>query len=179
MRFHREPPFTHVTPAATAVVLVNLGTPDAPPAAALSHYLKLYLSDTRVVEIPKAVWWFILNGIILPFRSKQSAHKYAAIWTKEGSPLKVHTERQALLLQGYLGERGHQVRIAYAMRYGNPSVPEVLAKLKSEDCDRILIVPAYPQYSGTTFASIFVAGGGGGGGGRGGPGRRGGGHGRD
>jgi len=157
MRFHREPPFTHVTPAATAVVLVNLGTPDAPTAAALRPYLKQFLSDPRVVEIPKAVWWFILNGIILPFRSKQSAHKYAAIWTKEGSPLKVHTERQALLLQGYLGERGHQVRIAYAMRYGNPSVPEVLAKLKSEDCDRILIVPAYPQYSGTTTASIFDA----------------------
>ena len=155
MRFHREPPFAHVTPAGVAVVLVNLGTPDAPTAAALRPYLKQFLSDPRVVEIPKAVWWFILNGIILPFRSKQSARKYASIWTKEGSPLKVHTEKQAMLLQGCLGERGHRIRVTYAMRYGSPSIPEVLHRLKSEGCDRILIIPAYPQYSGTTTASIF------------------------
>lgn len=157
MRFHREPPYKHVTPASAAVLLVNLGTPDAPTPAALRPYLKQFLSDPRVVEIPKALWWFILNGIILPFRSKRSAHKYASIWSKDGSPLKVHTEKQAVLLQGYLGERGHRVRVAYAMRYGSPSLPQVLAGLKSEGCDRILVVPAYPQYSGTTTASIFDA----------------------
>jgi ferrochelatase len=157
MRFNQEPSYTHVTPAKTAVVLVNLGTPDAPTAAAVRPYLKQFLSDPRVVEIPKAVWWFILHGIILPFRSKKSAQKYASIWTREGSPLKVHTEKQAVLLRGYLGERGHDVQVAYAMRYGNPALPQVLEKLKADGCDRILILPAYPQYSGTTTASTFDA----------------------
>ena len=141
----------------TAIVLVNLGTPDAPTAGAVRPYLKQFLSDPRVVEIPRAVWWFILNGAILPFRSKQSAHKYAAIWTKEGSPLLVHTVRQATLLRGALGERGHDVDVVAAMRYGNPSLPSVLEKLKADGCQRVLVLPAYPQYSGTTTASIYDA----------------------
>lgn len=157
MRFNQEPSYKHVAPASTAVVLVNLGTPDAPTAAAVRPYLKQFLSDPRVVEIPGAVWWFILNGIILPFRSGKSAQKYASIWTKEGSPLKVHTEKQTILLRGFLGERGHEVQVAYAMRYGNPSLPQVLENLKADGCDRILILPAYPQYSGTTTASTFDA----------------------
>ena len=157
MRPMQEPPYTHGTLAKTAVVLVNLGTPDAPTAFAVRRYLKQFLSDPRVVEIPKAAWWFILNGAILPLRSGKSAAKYASIWTQEGSPLKRHTEKQALLLRGYMGERGHDVQVAYAMRYGNPSLPEVLEKLKADGCDRILILPAYPQYSGTTTASIFDA----------------------
>lgn len=157
MSFRKEPEYTHGTIADTAVVLVNLGTPDAPTAPAVRRYLKQFLSDSRVVEIPKAVWWFILNGIILPIRAKKSAEKYASIWTNEGSPLRRHTEKQALLLQGYLGERGHRVKVAYAMRYGSPSVPEVLEQLKKDGCDRILVVPAYPQYSGTTTASIYDA----------------------
>jgi protoporphyrin/coproporphyrin ferrochelatase len=139
------------------VVLVNLGTPDAPTASALRRYLKEFLSDPRVVEIPRAVWWFILNGIILPLRSGKSAAKYASIWTKDGSPLKVYTEKQAILLRGYLGERGHDVQVDYAMRYGNPSLSQVLDKLKAAGCDRILVLPAYPQYSGATTASIFDA----------------------
>src|SRR3990167_494091 len=117
MRFLSEPSYTHGSRAKTAVMLVNLGTPDAPSTAAVRRYLKEFLSDARVVEIPAPLWWFILHSIILPFRSKQSARKYASIWTKEGSPLKVHTEKQALLLRGYLGARGHDVRVAYAMRY--------------------------------------------------------------
>ncbi|WP_460838697.1 ferrochelatase [Noviherbaspirillum agri] len=157
MRPNKEPSYTHGTVPRTAVVLVNLGTPDAPTAPALRRYLKQFLSDPRVVEIPKAAWSIILNGFILPFRSGKSAEKYASIWTQEGSPLKIHTEKQALLLRGYLGERGHQVDVAYAMRYGNPSLPSVLDKLKADGCDRILILPAYPQYSGTTTASIFDA----------------------
>lgn len=157
MRFDQEPPYTHGTVAKTAVVLVNLGTPEAPTASAVRPYLKQFLSDPRVVEIPKAVWWFILHGIILPFRSRKSAEKYASIWTAEGSPLKVHTEKQAMLLRGYLGERGHQVQVVSAMRYGNPSLSQVLARLKIDGCDRILVLPAYPQYSGTTTASIFDA----------------------
>ncbi|HJV81232.1 ferrochelatase [Noviherbaspirillum sp.] len=157
MSQNQEPPYTHGAVAKTAVVLVNLGTPDAPTASALRRYLREFLSDPRVVEIPKLAWWPILNGLILPLRSGKSAAKYASIWTKEGSPLKVYTGRQASLLRGFLGERGHEVQVAYAMRYGNPSVSEVLDKLKADGCDRILVLPAYPQYSGTTTASIFDA----------------------
>ncbi|RJG05179.1 ferrochelatase [Noviherbaspirillum cavernae] len=155
MRFQPEPSHAHGSIAKTAVVLVNLGTPDAPTAPAVRRYLKEFLSDPRVVEIPKAAWWFILNGLILPLRSRKSAEKYAAIWSRDGSPLKVHTEKQAILLRGYLGERGHEVQVVYAMRYGNPSLPQVLDKLKADGCDRILILPAYPQYSGTTTASVY------------------------
>ncbi|HYD82272.1 MAG TPA: ferrochelatase [Paucimonas sp.] len=157
MSFRKEPPHSHKDIAKTAVVLVNLGTPEAPTAAAVRPYLREFLSDPRVVEIPKAIWWFILNGVILPFRAGKSAQKYASIWTKDGSPLKVWTERQAALLRGYLGERGHQVQVAYAMRYGKPALPQVLDQLKADGCDRILILPAYPQYSGTTTASIYDA----------------------
>lgn len=157
MRFEPEPPHQHGKPGRTAIVLVNLGTPDAPTAAAVRPYLKQFLSDPRVVEIPKALWWFILNGAILPFRSGKSAHKYASIWTAEGSPLLVHTTRQAMLLRGALGERGHQVEVVAAMRYGNPSLPSVLDRLRAEGCERVLVLPAYPQYSGTTTASTFDA----------------------
>lgn len=155
MPFKTEPSHTHGNLSNTAIVLVNLGTPDAPTASALRRYLKEFLSDPRVVEIPKPLWWLILHGAILPFRSGKSAAKYASIWTQEGSPLKVWSEKQAALLRGYLGERGHQVQVACAMRYGKPALPEVLDKLKADGCDRILVLPAYPQYSGTTTASIF------------------------
>ena len=154
MAYRTEPPHTHGTLPKTAVVLVNLGTPDEPTTPAVRRYLKQFLSDPRVVEIPRAVWWLILHLIILPFRSSKSAAKYQSIWSKEGSPLKVHTQKQATLLRGALGERGHKVGVAMAMRYGAPSVPEVLDRLKAEGCDRILVMPAYPQYSGTTTASI-------------------------
>jgi ferrochelatase len=157
MAFLPEPQHRHGTPGKTAVLLVNLGTPEAPTAAALRPYLKEFLSDPRVVEIPRAVWWFILHGVILPFRSGQSAKKYASIWTPDGSPLKVHTEKQAKLLRGYLGERGHQIDVAYAMRYGKPGIADMLDQLKAAGAARILVLPAYPQYSGTTTASIYDA----------------------
>jgi ferrochelatase len=158
MPFSREPSFSHGTAPRTAVVLANLGTPEAPTAAAVRPYLKQFLSDPRVVEIPKLVWWFILNLIILPFRSKASAKKYESIWTRDGSPLKVHTEKQAMLLRGALGVRGHKnVDVVMAMRYGSPSLPEVLDQLKAANTTRIVILPAYPQYSGTTTASIYDA----------------------
>jgi len=155
MGYRKEPPHAHSTQQKTAIVLVNLGTPEAPTAAAVRPYLREFLSDPRVVEIPRAVWWFILNGIILPFRAGQSAHKYASIWMKDGSPLKVWTAKQATLLRGYLHERGHELQVAYAMRYGKPSIGEVLDRLKADGCDRILVLPAYPQYSATTTASVF------------------------
>lgn len=154
MAFRTEPPHKHGTVPKTAVVLVNLGTPDEPTTPAVRRYLKEFLSDPRVVEIPRAVWWLILNLIILPFRSSKSAAKYESIWNREGSPLKVHTQKQAVLLRGALGERGHKVGVVMAMRYGSPSLPDILDRLKAEQCDRILVLPAYPQYSGTTTGSI-------------------------
>ena len=104
MSYRTEPAYHHGTPSRTGVLLINLGTPDAPTAAAVKPYLREFLGDPRVVEIPRALWWLILNGIILNTRPKKSAEKYAQIWTKEGSPLLVHTQRQAKMLQGYLGE---------------------------------------------------------------------------
>lgn len=157
MFFRKEPPYVHGARIKTAVVLVNLGTPDAPTPKAVRRYLKEFLSDRRVVEIPRIVWSLILNGIILPFRARQSAEKYASIWTPEGSPLKLYTERQAALLQATLTSRGEDVTVTYAMRYGQPSVANVLDRLKNDGVDRIVILPAYPQYSGTTTASVFDA----------------------
>ncbi|CAN5897586.1 ferrochelatase [soil metagenome] len=157
MSFLKEAQYSHGKIAKTAVVLINLGTPDAPTTAAVRRYLKEFLSDHRVVEIPRVIWWLILNLIILPFRSSKSAAKYASIWSKDGSPLKIHTEKQALLLQGYLGERGHEVHVTYAMRYGSTNIPEVLSKLQTEGYDRVLLIPAYPQYSATTTAANFDA----------------------
>ena len=161
MPYQTEPTYTHGTPEKCAVLLLNLGTPDAPTAQAVKPYLREFLSDPRVVEIPRLVWWFILNGIILNTRPKKSAAKYASIWMPEGSPLKVHTERQTSLLQGYLGERTHGMPLVvdYAMRYGHPSIPSVLGKLKAQNCQRILLVPMYPQYAasatGTAWDAIF------------------------
>jgi ferrochelatase len=118
------------------------------------RYLKEFLSDPRVVEIPRPIWWLILNGIILNTRPKKSAAKYAAIWMKEGSPLRVHTERQAKLLKGWLGEKYRQnIPVEYAMRYGAPSIAQGLDKLKAAGCDRILLLPMYPQYAASTTAT--------------------------
>ena len=158
MRFQTEPTYSHGTPEKTGILLVNLGTPDAPTAQAVRPYLKEFLSDPRVVEIPKPIWWLILNGIILNVRPKKSAAKYASIWIKEGSPLRVYTEKQAVLLQGYLGERTQAPFVVdFAMRYGNPSIASVLQKLKAQNCQRILIVPMYPQYAASSTATVFDA----------------------
>ena len=156
-RFQPEPAFRHGTAQKTAILLINLGTPDAPTTPAVRRYLKEFLSDPRVVEIPKAIWWLILNGIILNTRPKKSAEKYAKIWTPEGSPLKFHTERQAAQLRGFLGQAGHQLVVDYAMRYGQPSIPVTLSRLKAEGCTRILLLPLYPQYSSSTTATAFDA----------------------
>ncbi|MFN6997981.1 MAG: ferrochelatase [Aquincola tertiaricarbonis] len=147
----------HGTPQRTAVLLVNLGTPDAPTAPALRTYLAEFLSDPRVVEIPRAAWLPILHGVILRVRPAKSAAKYASIWTKEGSPLAVWTQRQTTLLRGHLGERLGQpepaVLVRHAMRYGNPSIPSVLDELTAEGATRILVLPLYPQYAGSTTAT--------------------------
>jgi ferrochelatase len=156
MRYLKEPEFKHGTLTRTGILLINLGTPDAPTPAALRSYLKEFLSDPRVVEIPRPIWWLILNGIILNTRPKKSAKKYASIWTSEGSPLLFHTEKQAKLLKGWLGERiKSPFQIEIAMRYGKPSIPAGLDKLRAANCDRILILPMYPQYAASTIASML------------------------
>ena len=158
MRYLPEPAFTHDTIRKTGILLVNLGTPDAPTAAALRRYLKEFLSDTRVVEIPKVIWSVILNGVILNTRPRKSAAKYAKIWTPDGSPLLVHTRRVGQLLRGHLGDRvGGPLPVAVGMRYGSPSIANAVAELKAQHCDRILLLPLYPQYACSTTASSLDA----------------------
>lgn len=154
-RFQPEPPHRHDAPACVGVLLINLGTPAAPTPPALRSYLRQFLSDPRVVELPYWLWWPILHGIILNTRPKQSAAKYAAIWTRDGSPLRVHTEQQARLLRGYLGERGMPVEVAWAMRYGEPDIAHGLDELKAKGARRILVVPLYPQYAASTTATAM------------------------
>ena len=141
----------------TAVLLCNLGTPDAPTTPAVRRYLSQFLHDPRVVEIPRVIWCPILHGIILRTRPAQSAKRYASIWTPEGSPLTVWSDKQAKLLAGYLGERGHRVTVRFAMRYGNPSIPSVLGELKASGARRVLVLPMYPQYCAATTASTADA----------------------
>ena len=151
-----EPPYQHGDPLRVGILLVNLGTPEAPTGKALRPYLKQFLSDRRVVEIPRIIWWLILNGIILNIRPRKSAEKYAQIWTEEGSPLYVHTRNQAKLLQGYLSTRiNSPYAVEFAMRYGNPSVASAIQKLKARNCNRILVMPLYPQYAASSSASAM------------------------
>lgn len=137
-----------------AILLTNLGTPAAPTAPALRAYLAEFLGDRRVVALPRLLWLPILYGIILNTRPAKSAAKYAKVWMPEGSPLRVHTERQAKLLRGLLGERGqNDILIDWAMRYGAPSIAEALDRLKAAGANRIKVVPLYPQFAGSTTAS--------------------------
>lgn len=153
-----EPLFQHGDQLKVGILLINLGTPDAPSASALRRYLRQFLSDRRVVEIPRILWWFILNCIILLVRPKKSAEKYAAIWLKEGSPLLVHARKQAKLFEGYLGQRIRSpFCVELGMRYGNPSIESAIEKLKIQHCDRILVFPLYPQYAASSSASAMDA----------------------
>ena len=132
------------------VLLINLGTPDAPDAGSVRRYLGEFLSDRRVVELPPILWQPILRGIILTTRPKKSAHAYQQVWTDQGSPLAFHTRDTALALQQAMGPG---VTVDWAMRYGNPSIASRLAAMKKAGCDRILLAPLYPQYSGATTAT--------------------------
>jgi protoporphyrin/coproporphyrin ferrochelatase len=133
------------------VLLINLGTPDAPEPAAVRRYLAEFLSDRRVVDLPPLLWQPILRGAILPFRPRKSAEAYRLIWMKEGSPLAVITRRQAEALQALLGP---EATVDYAMRYGSPAIPAALDRLVEAGCDRILAVPLYPQFSGATTGTV-------------------------
>jgi len=142
-------------PASSGMIgalLVNLGTPDGPDPASVRRYLKQFLSDTRVVEIPPIIWQLILRGIILNTRPQKSAKAYAKVWTERGSPLADITARQAEAMMGRFGEK---VVVDWAMRYGNPSIESRLTKLMAQGCDRILIAPMYPQYCAATTATVF------------------------
>lgn len=132
------------------VLLVNLGTPDAPNAKALRRYLGQFLSDQRVIELPAVFWQIILRGIILPFRAPRSARAYQKIWTNEGSPLAAITKKQAQGLQ----KRMPNITVDYAMRYGTPSIPSRLETLIASGCRRILLAPLYPQYSAASTATV-------------------------
>lgn len=134
------------------VILSNLGTPDAPTPTAVRKYLAEFLSDPRVVEIPKIFWWPILYGIILPLRSPKSAKLYEKIWTSKGSPLRVILEEQKEKLQKHFGER---LIISAAMRYGTPSIESVIHKLCEKKIKKIILLPLYPQYSAATTATTF------------------------
>jgi len=135
----------------TAVILVNLGTPDSPEPRAVRRYLREFLSDRRVVEIPQVVWQPILRGVLLRTRPKKSAEAYRQVWTKEGSPLLAISKLQAAALRERLGD---SIIVGLAMRYGNPSISDVISRLMGHtNCDRILFAPLYPQYCAATTAS--------------------------
>ncbi len=154
MTFQRQQlPIDHspVKSGRVGLLVVNLGTPDAPDPGSVKRYLAEFLSDRRVVEIPPLVWQPILRGIILNTRPKKSAHAYRQVWTEEGSPLAAITAQQARGLQQRLGEG---VLVRHAMRYGNPAIGEELQALMDEGCERVLLAPLYPQYSGATTATV-------------------------
>jgi ferrochelatase len=155
VKYSSEPAQPGAGAGKIGVLLCNLGTPAAATAPALRSYLHQFLSDPRVIELPAAVWKPILHGVVLRRRPEQSAKKYQSIWLPEGSPLAVWSEKQCVLLRGYLGERGLDVRVGLAMRYGEPAVAAQLGELKAGGCDRILVLPLYPQYAAATVGSVM------------------------
>ena len=154
MRFINRRNYDHSTGSKTGVLLVNLGTPEAPTAAKLRPYLREFLSDPRVVEIPRLIWMIILHGIILRIRPKRSAHAYETIWTEQGSPLAVHT---SALTDKVATKLADYAIVKYAMRYGKPSVSNQIQAMIDEGAERLLVLPLYPQYSCSTTASVIDA----------------------
>lgn len=136
------------------VMLANLGTPDEPTPDAIRRFLREFLSDPRVIEIPKLIWWPILNGPILTFRPRKLVHRYQSIWMNQGSPLLVYTQRQAAGIREIFNQRGMDVEVETGMRYGNPSIQRGLLSLRDKGCEQILIVPLYPQYAASTTATV-------------------------
>lgn len=150
--------FHHGTRGKLGVLVTNLGTPDAPETGALRRYLKEFLWDPRVVEVPRVLWWLILNGVILRIRPSRSAKAYRTVWTEEGSPLLSCARAQAAGIRERLAARvPGPVEVVLGMRYGNPSIPSALAQLQALNVERLLVLPLYPQYSASTTASTFDA----------------------
>jgi len=156
--YQSTPESEHGSSDSTGILLVNLGTPDAPTTAAVRRFLKEFLSDPRVVEYPRALWWLVLNGVILRIRPSRSAAAYRKIWTDEGSPLMLHSRAIAARVRERLehGSPG-RFRVELGMTYGDPSIADAIDKLQSAGARRLLVLPLYPQYSGTTTASVFDA----------------------
>ncbi len=157
MPHRRSEPYEHGQAPLTAVVLFNLGTPDAPTPGAVRRYLREFLSDPRVVELPRLLWLPLLHGLILPLRAPKTAAKYARIWSDSGSPLAVAGAQLKARLQEELQRRGHHLVVELAMRYGQPSTPDVLERLHAQGMTRLLGIPLYPQYSAATTATALDA----------------------
>jgi len=158
MNYRGAEQFKHGQAPRVGVLLTNLGTPDAPTKAALQPYLRQFLWDPRVVEVPRLLWWMILHGVILRVRPRRSAEAYATVWTEQGSPLLLHTQAQAAALQQRLEARyGEQVIVDFAMRYGQPSIDSKIQGLIDRGVRRLLVLPLYPQYAGPTTGSTFDA----------------------
>jgi protoporphyrin/coproporphyrin ferrochelatase len=162
--YRPEPPFAHDRQLKVGVLLVNLGTPDAPTPAAVRRYLAEFLTDPRVIEIPSFAWRPLLHGVVLRTRPAKSAARYKAIWTKDGSPLAIHTNKQKVLLSGYVGQRlkalglpADLVVVEQAMRYGAPAIGGAIERLRAAGCERMLVVPLYPQYAASTTGSVVDA----------------------
>ena len=155
MKYINTQQFDHHQPEKIGVLLVNLGTPNAPTSKAVRPYLKQFLSDPRVVEVPRALWYLILNGLILPFRSKKSAEAYQSIWTEAGSPLLCNTQAMSDKLAQKL--RTKDIVVDFAMRYGKPSLDLKIDAMLRQGVRKLLVLPLYPQYSATTTASVFDA----------------------
>jgi ferrochelatase len=158
MKYIGTKDFDHQQPPRVGILLTNLGTPQAPERKALRAYLQEFLSDPRVVEVPRLLWWIILHGVILNIRPGRSAHSYRSVWTERGSPLLFHTQDQANALREQLrSEYGEAVIVEFAMRYGAPAIPAVLQSMLQRGVRKLLVLPLYPQYSGATTGSTFDA----------------------
>lgn len=158
MKYRGSAGFTHEATPCTGVLLLNLGTPDAPNTGAVRRYLAQFLSDPRVIEAPRWLWSIVLHGVILRLRPRRSAAAYRKVWTEEGSPLLVNSQRQADALTGRLRDRyGEQLQVALGMRYGQPSIESALRRLHSQGMRKLVVLPLYPQYSGSTTGSTFEA----------------------
>ncbi len=143
----------HAAPPRRTLLLVNLGTPSAPTTAAVRAYLAEFLSDPRVIEAPRWLWWLILHGVILRIRPQRSARAYQQIWTEQGSPLLLHSQA----LRAAVAERLPDWRVELAMSYGAPNLRDVLDRLRQQGTRELAVLPLYPQYSGSTTASVFDA----------------------
>lgn len=158
MKYKNSNGFKHTQADKIGVLVTNLGTPDAATKQALRPYLKEFLSDPRVVEVPRLIWWFVLNMVILNIRPGRSAKAYATVWEDEGSPLLIHTKNQTQAIKQKLQEDyGDRVVVEFAMRYGNPSISDTLDKLFEQGVRQLVVLPLYPQYCASTTGSTFDA----------------------
>lgn len=158
MKYNGQPNFQHQQQPKVGVLITNLGTPEAPTAPALRKYLAQFLSDPRVVEVPRIIWKCILHGIILRVRPRRSAEAYSTVWTDEGSPLMIYTQQQCEALRARLQSTyGDHVEVHFAMRYGEPSIANTIEAMQRSGVRKLLVLPLYPQYSAATTASTFDA----------------------